>query len=84
MNKFGVSSGDLEFRRRVMEAYTRGLCWVFAYYYQVRSVCAVGKVASGGLKCLSLAQCCPVFVPSHAGMPIMEVVLSVSLCTICL
>ena len=41
MNKFGVPSGDLEFRRRVVEAYTRGLCWVFAYYYQVRSVCVL-------------------------------------------
>ena len=84
MNKFGVPSGDLEFRRRVVEAYTRGLCWVFAYYYQVRSVCAVGKVASGGLKCLSLAQCFPVFVPSLPGMPFVEVVLSLPLCTLCL
>ena len=35
INKFGVPSGDVEFRSRVVEAYTQGLCWVFAYYYQV-------------------------------------------------
>ena len=35
INKFGVPSGDVEFRSRVVEAHTQGLCWVFAYYYQV-------------------------------------------------
>ena len=49
-----------------------------------KCVCPVGKVASGGLKCLSLAQCFPVFVPSLPGMPFVEVVLSVPLCTLCL
>ena len=34
-NKFGVSSRDRDFVNRVVEGYTRGLCWVFGYYYQV-------------------------------------------------
>lgn len=33
--KFSVSSSDVDFVWQVMESYTRGLCWVMAYYYQV-------------------------------------------------
>jgi 5'-3' exoribonuclease 2 len=33
-NKFDVSCRDKDFVRRVVEGYTRGLCWVFGYYYQ--------------------------------------------------
>ena len=35
-NKFGVPSDDDEFVGCLAEQYTRGLCWVFGYYYQVR------------------------------------------------
>ncbi len=34
-NKFGVPSDDDEFTRSLAEQYTRGLCWVLGYYYQV-------------------------------------------------
>ena len=34
-NKFGVSSYDNEFICSLAEQYTRGLCWVLGYYYQV-------------------------------------------------
>jgi len=33
-SKFDVSADDHEFRRKVVESYTRGLCWVLAYYFQ--------------------------------------------------
>lgn len=33
-DKYGLSSDDGEFVQKVAEAYTRGLCWVFGYYYQ--------------------------------------------------
>ncbi|WFC99689.1 5'-3' exoribonuclease 2 [Malassezia yamatoensis] len=32
--KFGVELSDHEFRRKVVQAYVEGLCWVLAYYYQ--------------------------------------------------
>ncbi|CAI4229922.1 unnamed protein product [Auanema sp. JU1783] len=32
--KFGVSSDDESFRRKVAWAYVEGLCWVLRYYYQ--------------------------------------------------
>lgn len=35
-DKFGVPSDDDEFRKALTEQYTRGLCWVLGYYYQVR------------------------------------------------
>ena len=34
-NKFGVPSDDDEFVDSLAEQYTRGLCWVLGYYYQV-------------------------------------------------
>ncbi len=34
-NKFGVPSYDDEFTCSLAEQYTRGLCWVLGYYYQV-------------------------------------------------
>ena len=34
-NKFGVPSDDDEFVKSLAEQYTRGLCWVLGYYYQV-------------------------------------------------
>ena len=34
-DKFGVPSDDQEFRGHLTEQYTRGLCWVLGYYYQV-------------------------------------------------
>ena len=34
-DKFGVPSDDQEFRGPLTEQYTRGLCWVLGYYYQV-------------------------------------------------
>ena len=34
-NKFGVPSDDDEFTQSLAEQYTRGLCWVLGYYYQV-------------------------------------------------
>ena len=34
-NKFGVPSDDDEFTCSLAEQYTRGLCWVLGYYYQV-------------------------------------------------
>ena len=33
-SKFDVSADDTEFRRKVVEKYTEGLCWVLSYYYQ--------------------------------------------------
>lgn len=33
-SKFDVSADDHEFRRKVVSAYTEGLCWVLAYYFQ--------------------------------------------------
>jgi 5'-3' exoribonuclease 2 len=33
-NKFGVPADDEEFVNAVSSAYTEGLCWVLAYYYQ--------------------------------------------------
>jgi len=33
-SKFDVSADDHEFRRKVVAAYTEGLCWVLAYYFQ--------------------------------------------------
>ena len=38
-NKFGVPSDDDEFIRSLAEQYTRGLCWVLGYYYQVHCTC---------------------------------------------
>ena len=38
-NKFGVPSEDDEFVASLAEQYTRGLCWVLGYYYQVYCVC---------------------------------------------
>ena len=35
-SKFDVSADDTEFRRKVVEKYTEGLCWVLSYYYQGR------------------------------------------------
>lgn len=32
--KFDVSSDDHDFKRKIVAAYTEGLCWVFAYYFQ--------------------------------------------------
>jgi len=32
--KFDVSADDNDFKRAVVGAYTEGLCWVFAYYFQ--------------------------------------------------
>ena len=34
-DKFGVPSDDADFQVRLTEQYTRGLCWVLGYYYQV-------------------------------------------------
>uniref|UniRef100_A0A4W3KFI7 5'-3' exoribonuclease n=1 Tax=Callorhinchus milii TaxID=7868 RepID=A0A4W3KFI7_CALMI len=33
-NKFDVDATDAKFRRKVVEAYVEGLCWVLQYYYQ--------------------------------------------------
>ena len=38
-NKFGVPSDDDEFTCSLAEQYTRGLCWVLGYYYQVPCIC---------------------------------------------
>jgi 5'-3' exoribonuclease 2 len=32
--KFGADPNDLEFRRKVANAYAEGLCWVLLYYFQ--------------------------------------------------
>ncbi|XP_048371455.1 5'-3' exoribonuclease 2 isoform X2 [Sphaerodactylus townsendi] len=33
-NKFDVDVSDAKFRRRVVQSYVEGLCWVLQYYYQ--------------------------------------------------
>ncbi|XP_043552473.1 5'-3' exoribonuclease 2 isoform X1 [Chiloscyllium plagiosum] len=33
-NKFDVDASDDKFRRKVVESYVEGLCWVLQYYYQ--------------------------------------------------
>ena len=48
-NKFGVPSDDDEFICSLAEQYTRGLCWVLGYYYQVH-VCTCMCTCVGGIQ----------------------------------
>lgn len=42
-NKFDVDVSDKKFRRKVVQSYVEGLCWVLRYYYQVLFCSAVLK-----------------------------------------
>lgn len=37
--KFDVDASDEDFRKKVVQSYVEGLCWVLRYYYQVRCFC---------------------------------------------
>lgn len=38
--KFDVDATDDEFRKKVVQSYVEGLCWVLRYYYQVNHTSA--------------------------------------------
>ena len=67
--KFDVSADDTEFRRKVVASYVEGLAWVLSYYYQ-------------GF--YSLKYILFLYFIFQTRRPRLELVLSVSLCALCL
>lgn len=73
-SKFAVPPTDEDFRSKVALEYVRGLCWVLQYYYQVNRL----------EHSLGLFDSAVQYIYIYfAGCPIMEVVFSISLCSIC-
>lgn len=46
--KFDVDASDEDFRKKVVQSYVEGLCWVLRYYYQVSGQLFIPSVSLRG------------------------------------